>query len=230
MENTLTCHYTGNEGVLPPDSTASPLTVVVKAPTSTTDTTMTDQASVSADQADPNTENNTATETTTVMGSSSSDAKDHAAGFFDNVNPLTIATTRDQTGRFYSSLTIHPDEGLEPGVVTIDEFPATQPPYNALCGNHPCDAQVQVSGLPTGEAAANNAMQIHWFYVRDTKQGSTIWVKGDSELFGTRLANCITRGIADPPKCVNSRRVLRNGDRDIMLLWRNGGDPWGGKR
>ena len=33
-----------------------------------------------------------------------------------------------------------------------------------------------------------------------------------------------------PPKCVNSIRELGNEDLDIMLLWRDGGDPWGGKR
>ncbi|TMK97436.1 MAG: DUF11 domain-containing protein [Actinobacteria bacterium] len=223
--NTVTCAYSPT---LDPGDTAEPLTVVVKAPTSTTDTSMTDEASVSADQADPNSENNTASEDTAVTGSGNQSSKNHAEGFFDNINTLTIATTRDQTSRFYSSLTIHPDPGLEPAVVTIDEVPPSQ--YPTLCGGKLCDAQVQVTGLPLGQAAANNAMQVHWFYVKDTKQGSTVWVRGDQEPFATPLRNCITRGIADPPKCVNSRRVLRNGDRDIMLLWRNGGDPWGGKR
>ena len=51
-----------------------------------------------------------------------------------------------------------------------------------------------------------------------------------AEFFGTALQNCMVRGIANPPKCVNSRSILRNGDRDIMLLWTNGGDPWTGKR
>lgn len=231
VENTLMCHYTGNEGVLPADSTAPPLTVVVRAPDNpgSEDITMTDIASVSADQPDPNTDNNTDIEDTTVLGTTSEGSEDHAAGFFDNTTTLTIATTRDQTSRFHSSVTIHPDPGLEPGVVTIDEFPATEPPYNTLCGNKTCDAQVQVTVLPAGGAAADNAIEIHLFYVKDAKQGSTIWVKGDGEAFGTSLQNCIVRGIADPPKCVNSRRILKNGDRDIMLLWRDGGDPWGGK-
>jgi uncharacterized repeat protein (TIGR01451 family) len=232
VENTLTCHYTGNEGVLPADSTASPLTVVVRAPDNpgSEDITMTDTASVTAEQPDPVSENNSDSEDTTVLGTTSESSEDHAAGFFDNVNTLTIATDRDETGRFYSSLTIHPDPGLEPGVVTIDEFPATEPPYNMLCGNKACDAQVQVTVLPAGQAAADNAMEVHLIYVKDKKQGSTIWVKGDGEAFGSVVQNCTTRGIADPPKCVNSKKILRNGDRDIMLLWRDGGDPWGGKR
>jgi hypothetical protein len=226
--NTVTCIYTATIGA---EQTAEPLTVVVRAPTNSgvSDVTMTDQASVTADQGDPNTENNTDSEDTTVTGSGNSEAQDHAEGFFDNINTLTIATTRDLTGRFYSSLTIFPDEGLEPGVVTIDEFPAAMPPYNTLCGDRACDAQVQVTALPVGEAAADNAMEVHLFYVKDKKQGSKIWVKGDLEGLGTVVQNCITRGIADPPKCVNSKRIQRNGDRDIMLLWRNGGDPWGGK-
>jgi uncharacterized repeat protein (TIGR01451 family) len=226
--NTVTCVY---GATIDADESAEPLTVVVRAPTNsgTSDTTMTDQASVTADQEDP-IENNTDSEDTTVTGSGSSDARDHTRGFFDNINPLTIATTRDVTGRFYSSVIIFPDEGLEPGVVTIDEFLATMPPYNTLCGNRACDAQVQVTALPTGETAADNAIEVHWFYVKDKKQGSTIWVKGDGEAIGSVVLNCITRGIADPPKCVNARRVLKNGDREIVLLWRTGADPWGGKR
>ena len=38
VENTLTCHYTGNEGVLPPDSTAA-LIRAVGAPPTTADLT-----------------------------------------------------------------------------------------------------------------------------------------------------------------------------------------------
>ena len=226
VNNTLTCHYspTLNAG-----NTAAPLTAVVRAPTNsgTSDTTMTDQASVTGDQPDPDTTYNTATQSTTVTGSGESGAKDHAEGFFDNINTLTIATTRDQTGKFYSSLTIHPDPGLHPAIVIINEVPPSDHP--TLCGGKLCDAQVQESVLPVGQAAANNAMEIHWFYVKDTKQGSTIWVKGDNETFGTIVKNCITKGIANPPKCVNSKAILKNGDRDIMLLWRDGGDPWGGK-
>jgi hypothetical protein len=227
--NTVTCTY---GATLEAEETAEPLTVVVQAPTNSgaSNATMTDQASVTADQGDPETANNTDSEDTTVTGSGSSNARDHAKGFFDNINPLTIATTRDVTARFYSSLIIFPDEGLEPGVVTIDEFPPTTPPYNTLCGNQVCDAQVQVTVLPAGGAAADNAIEVRWFYVKDKKQGSTIWVKGDLEAAGQVVQNCITRGIADPPKCVNSRRILKNGDREITLLWRNGGDPWGGKR
>ena len=58
--------------------------------------------------------------------------------------------------------------------MTIDEFAGTTPPYNTLCGGKPCDAQVQVSGLPTGTTQANNAMQIHVIYVKDIKQSSTV--------------------------------------------------------
>jgi hypothetical protein len=194
------------------------------------DTTMTDTATVTGEQADPDTDNNSDTESTTVLGTTSTESRDHAAGFFDNQTTLTITTTRDTTSRFYSSLVIHPDPGLEPGPVTIDEFPGTSPPYNTFCAGKPCDAQVQVTFLPQGTTATDNAIEVHLIYVKDKKQGSTIWVKGDGETAGSAVENCLVQGIADPPKCVNHRKILKNGDRDIMLLWTNGGDPWAAKR
>jgi uncharacterized repeat protein (TIGR01451 family) len=225
--NTLTCTYSGTVNQ---EQSAQPLTAVVKAPTNsgTTDTTMMDKASVTGGQFDPNNDNNDATESTTVKGSNSGFSKDQAKGFFDGTNTLTIATTRDPQGRFYSSLTIPGNSGLAAGVVKIDEFPPSQ--YPTLCGGKGCDAQVQLTGVPLGTTPNNNAIKVHLFYVKDAKQGSTIYVQGDNETFGTALQNCIVRGIANPPKCVNSRTVLRNGDRNIFLLWTNGGDPWTGKK
>ena len=57
-----------------------------------------------------------------------------------------------------------------------------------------------------------------------------MWVQGDAEQFASIVRNCRTFGVAKPPKCVESKRVLPNGDRVIVMLWRNGSDPTGGKR
>ena len=72
-------------------------------------------------------------------------------------------------------------------------------------------------------------MQIHVIYVKDIKQSSTVWVKGDNGVI-MRLTNCIVRGIANPPKCVNSKTIMRNGDRNFFLLFQDGDDPWTGKK
>src|SRR5438093_5352184 len=148
-ENTVTCTYTGNEGVLPAGQTAEPLTIVVQAPTTTEDTTMSDTATVSGDQEDPNSENNSATESTSVIGSGNPTSKDDSRSFFDNVHTLTFGTTRDTTGRSYTSFTIHPDAGLQAGPVFIHEIPATDQP--TFCGGQLCDAPIQISGLPGGQ-------------------------------------------------------------------------------
>jgi hypothetical protein len=84
--------------------------------------------------------------------------------------------------------------------------------------------------LPQGQTPANNPIQVFWFYVKDKKQGSTLYVKGDSETAASVVRNCFIQGVANPAKCVNSKNVLSNGDRQFVQLWRDGGDPGGGKR
>jgi hypothetical protein len=58
--------------------------------------------------------------------------------------------------------------------------------------------------------------------VKDRKQGSTVDVKGDNESAASVVRNCLVQGIVDPPKCVNSKTVLSNGDRQFLQLWRDG--------
>jgi hypothetical protein len=133
-------------------------------------------------------------------------------------------------GGFFSKLIIPGNAGLQAGPVSIDEFDATLPQFDGFCGGRDCDAQVQITVLPQGQTPANNPIQVFWFYVKDKKQGSTVYVKGDNETVATVVRNCATAGVANPPKCVSSKTVLPNGDRQFLQLWRNGGDPGGGKR
>jgi uncharacterized repeat protein (TIGR01451 family) len=226
-ENTLTCTY---DVTLASGETAEPLRVLVKAPTSSADTTMTDEATVTGDQTDPDPENNTDGEATPVTGTGSPAARDHAATFFDGETTTTLQTTRDTVGRFFSKLIIPGNSGLLAGPVSIDEFDAALPQFDGFCGGRDCDAQVQITVLPEGETPSNNPIQVFWFYVKGNKQGSTLYVKGDDENVATVVRNCLTPGIADPPKCVRSRTILANGDRQFLQVWRNGGDPGGGKR
>ena len=228
-ENTVTCTY---GPTLSSGGTAEPLRVLVRAPTNpgTTDMTMTDEATVSGNETDPNPDNDTDSESTTVTGAGSAAARDHASTFFDGETTTTLQTTRDTAGGFFSRLIIPGNAGLEAGLVSIDEFDATLPQFDGFCGGRDCDAQVQITVLPQGQTPANNPIQVFWFYVKDKKQGSTVYVKGDNETVATVVRNCATPGIANPPKCVSSKTVLSNGDRQFLQLWRNGGDPGGGKR
>jgi uncharacterized repeat protein (TIGR01451 family) len=227
-ENTLTCTY---DVTLEPGPAAA-LQVLVRAPTNTgtTSVTITDEVTVSANETDPDLEDNTDAESTAVTGAGSATARDHAATFFDGETTTTLETTRDAVGRFYSRLVIPGNSGLEPGPVSIDEFAASLPQFDGFCGGRDCDAQVQITGLPGGETPPDNPIRVFWFYVKDRKQGSTVYVKGDNETIATVVRNCVTPGIANPPKCVSSKRILANGDRQFFQVWRDGGDPGGGKR
>ncbi len=229
VEGAVTCTY---DLTLDAETNAEDLTVRVKADATpgAADVTMSDTVTVSGDEFDPNSENDSDTETTPITGSGSAFAKDHASTFFDGVTTTTLETTRDIAGGFYSRLVIPGNAGLLPGLVTIDEFNASLPAFDGFCGGKDCDAQVQITVLPFGQTPANNPIQVFWFYVKDKKQGSTVYVKGDNETLATVVRNCSVAGIANPPKCVSSKTVQSNGDRRFLQLWRDGGDPGGGKR
>ena len=91
------------------------------------DVTMSDTATVSGDEFDPNSENDSDTETTPITGSGSAFARDHASTFFDGETTTTLETTRDTVGGFFSRLIIPGSAGLQAGPVSIDEFDATLP-------------------------------------------------------------------------------------------------------
>jgi uncharacterized repeat protein (TIGR01451 family) len=229
VQDAVICTY---DLTLDGETTAEDLTVLVKAGANpgTADVAMSDTATVSGNEFDPNADNDSDTEMTPITGSGSAFAKDHASTFFDGVTTTTLETTRDTAGGFYSRLVIPGNSGLLPGPVTIDEFNASLPAFDGFCGGKDCDAQVQITVLPFGRTPANNPIQVFWFYPKDTKQGSTAYVKGDNETLATVVRNCSVAGIANPPKCVSSKTVQPNGDRRFLLLWRDGGDPGGGKR
>ena len=229
VEEAVTCTY---DLTLDAETNAEDLTVLVKADANpgTVDVTMSDTATVSGNEFDPNAVNDSDTETTPITGSGGAFAKDHASTFFDGETTTTLETTRDTGGGFYSRLVIPGNAGLLAGPVTIDEFNASLPAFDGFCGGKDCDAQVQITVLPFGRTPANNPIQVFWFYLKDTKQGSSAYVKGDNESVATVVRNCSVAGIANPPKCVSSKTIMPNGDRRFLLLWRDGGDPGGGKR
>ncbi len=197
VEDVVTCTY---DLTLDGGTSAEDLTVLVKASANpgTADVAMSDTATVSGNEFDPNADNDSDTETTPITGSGSAFAKDHASTFFDGVTTTTLETTRDTAGGFYSRLVIPGNSGLLPGPVTIDEFNASLPAFDGFCGGKDCDAQVQITVLPFGRTPANNPIQVFWFYPKDTKQGSTAYVKGDNETLATVVRNCSRRGHRQP--------------------------------
>jgi len=221
---------------LPSGQDASDLRVLVDAPTTTTNLPdgVSDTASVDGNETDPNTGNNSDTEDTDVTGSNDASTTDHAQTFYDGTQEVTLETTRDTTGGFYSKLIIPP--GLQPGVVTIDEYPADEsiPGFPTIdpatyCGGSPCDAQFQVTVLPGGQTPADAPIKVFWFYT-DGTGGNKLYVKGDNESIASEVKDCRTAGIAFPAKCRNSITRLPNKDREFEMLWRDGGDPVGAKR
>lgn len=227
--NTATCDLAG---ALASGASASDLTVEVQAPTTSTDSVISDSATVSANESDPDPESNSDTENTTVQGTSNPASMDQAQAFYDGTQTVTVETARDTVGGFYSRLVIPP--GLQPGVVSIDEFPASGPvpgvPNPArFCGGAPCDAQIQITVLPGGQTSATDPIQVFWFYTQPTP-ANKLYVKGDGERVASLVQGCTTRGVASPAKCRNSITSLPNGDRQYLMLWRDGGDPIGGKR
>jgi hypothetical protein len=81
---------------------------------------------------------------------------DSASGFYDGVNPLDISTPFGTKDSMRSEIIVpSPCEAsptcdpYQAGQVTDQEKSAKLPAYITFCGNAQCDAQVDVSGLPT---------------------------------------------------------------------------------
>lgn len=105
--------------------------IVVDAPMTSTPTTLTNSASVTADQADPNPDNNASIEETSVQVAVSE--RDVAAGFVDDGGG-TVATGAGQkaTKQDPTTTAVTVPPGF-PGVVTIVEGPITTCPTGFRC-------------------------------------------------------------------------------------------------
>jgi uncharacterized protein DUF11 len=228
--NSATCT---RAGPLAADASDGNLRIWVRAPGngSSSSRTFTDTATVEANESDPVAANNTDIETTTVLGANSPQAKDQDATFCTGTTSCTVRTTRDTTGGFYSQIVV--PAGFA-GLLSIEEVPPNDPRVAGLCGGRNCDAQVQISVVPPGQTGERNPFKVTWFYVQgrddDDDDDGKLYVKGDSEVVASVVANCLRKNVANPPKCVSSRTTLDNGDRKYVLLWRDGGDPHGGRR
>jgi uncharacterized repeat protein (TIGR01451 family) len=210
--------------------TAPPITVQVKANTTSVASTINDTVTVSGNEADPDSEDNTDTESTTV---SSSGTADHAAGFCNgattcniSTDPGTGATKTDPT---VSILTIPAAATADPQTITLSEFTST-----TLCGGGACQGQVvEITSNPSltfaGVTDPNHPAVLTMIFDKTVKQGSQVYIK-EGTAAPKLVKNCTTPMIASPHPCVSEKNiVLPNGDREFKILFLEG-DPIIGKR
>jgi uncharacterized repeat protein (TIGR01451 family) len=209
---------------------ATPITVQVKAPAS--GSLITDTADVWGYEDDPNGENNTATETTTVTPANTPDFQ---SGFYDGINPLKLSTVFGPGDLMKTTVTIPKPSGptpYQPGPVVDQEFPASE--FPTFCGPKPCDAQVAVlNPIPSG-SQPDAPIRLQLIYRGTAKPGNVVYGKGDDDPSAHLLPTCDSPGVArvsgDPAKCVASITFV-NGDKKVVTInIADGGDPAAAKR
>jgi hypothetical protein len=207
---------------------AEPIYVTVVAPASGT---ITDTAEVSSDEPDPNSENDSATETTTVTPKNTAD---HASGFYDG-NPLKLSTVFGPGDLMRTTVFIPAPSGpnpYQPGPVVDNEVPPSEFPN--FCGPAPCDAQIAVlNPIPSG-SQPDAPIQLQLIYRGTAKPGNRVYGQGDDDSSSHLLPNCDSPSVArvngEPAKCVASI-VLLNGDKKVVTVnIADGGDPAAAKR
>jgi uncharacterized repeat protein (TIGR01451 family) len=173
------------------------------------------------DQFDPNTSNNTATETTEVQPRPQN--PDQSTGFVPpeggKVTTGNNPTAADNTD---ATVKLPPGPG---GVVNIEEM--TPPPD--LCVNG-CTGQAVEIDIPDGytnpDQPARATLKYDTTVVRP-KGGAKIYIKkGDNA--PVLAPPCLEHGVANPSPCVGSRQRLPNGDLKVTILLLSG-DPLCGK-
>ncbi len=176
--------------------------------------------------------------TATVSGQA-----DYAAGFYDGVNQLDIQTVFGPKGDSMRSEIIVPPpcvasatcDPYKAGPVTDQEKSAKDPAYITFCGNAQCDAQVDVSLLPSG-SQPDSPIQVILYYKDDALKGDAVYAQGDGDTTSFLLANCDSSTVArvggSPAKCVASITTTKGNDKikTIVVLVPSGADPTIGKR
>jgi uncharacterized repeat protein (TIGR01451 family) len=212
---------------------AAPITVFVKAPTVSTNTTINDVAMISANESDPNTSNNQDTESTEVRGGAGT--KDFGSSFCAGGATTCSITTDTGTGATrtdptVSTITIPGGSGAAPQIITMNEL--ASPP--TFCGGMRCSGQVlqfnsDASKTFLGVTDPNHPAQVIMIFDKSVKGGSQIYVQKGTAA-PTLVAQCTTPGIASPHPCVSAKNiVLPNGDREFIILFLQD-DPTIGKK
>jgi uncharacterized repeat protein (TIGR01451 family) len=169
------------------------------------------------DQFDPNTANNTATQTTEVQPRPQN--PDQSTGFVPpEGGKVTTGNNPDATDNTDATVKLPPGPG---GVVNIQEM--TPPPDACVNG---CTGQSVEIDIPDGytnqDTPAKTILKYDETVVRP-KGGAKIYIKkGDNPPF--LAPNCLEHGVANPHPCVGSRKRLPNGDLRVTVLLLSG-DP-----
>jgi hypothetical protein len=167
--------------------------------------------------------------------------QDFAAGFYDGVNPLTIQTVFGQGDSMRSEIDVPSPSGTDPyqaGPVTDQERSAKNPEYIHFCGNAQCDAQVDVSSLPSG-SQPDAPIKVILFFKDNALTGDAVYAQGDAVGATPQLlATCdtvngvkVARVNGTPAKCVASITTSKGKDKvkTVVVLVSSGNDPTIGK-
>jgi uncharacterized repeat protein (TIGR01451 family) len=173
------------------------------------------------DQFDPDTSNNTATETTEVQPRPAN--PDESTGYVPpEGGTVTTGNNPNSTDTTDATTKLPPGPG---GVVDIKE--ETPPPD--LCVNG-CTGQAVLIQIPDGYTDGTLPPRVILKYdvtVVRPKGGAKIYIQEDSQP-SVLVPPCIKHGEADPHPCVGSRQRLTNGDLKVTVLLLSG-DPLFGK-
>lgn len=187
-------------------------------------TQITNVAGVSADEIDPNLENNEVTETTTVQSQST---PDFASEFCPDGCTVTTDTGDGASPDDPTVTTVIVPDEADPQTVTITEAAAATMP--TFCGGQTCSGQLVTITDITGVTNANDPIIVEITFDKTVKGGTQVYISDDGGLTSRLVANCKRTGVADPHPCVSSKSILANGDRMFTILLLSG-DPILGKK
>lgn len=226
--NTATCTRAAGSDSLASGATAEPIRIEVQAPTTTEGTTIDDTATVSGNENDPNTENNTASDSTPV---SSSGTPDFATGFCPSTG-CTISTDNGAPGATPDDPTVSTLDvpaGVDPQTITMAESTSA-----TFCGGAPCQGQILTitSSLDpmtfSGIDDPTDPVVLTMIFDKTVKQGSKVYINKGGVT--TVVKNCTVTGVAAPRPCLSEKNILvGGGDRAFIILFLEG-DPIIGKR
>ncbi|MEO8293158.1 MAG: hypothetical protein ABI635_08465 [Actinomycetota bacterium] len=171
---------------------------------------------------------------------------DFAAGNYDGVNTLDISTAFGPDDLMRSEIIVPPStgaDGYQAGPVTDDEQNASG--FPTFCGGL-CDAQVDVSMLPSGSQAGTTndpgtPIKVILYYRGTAVHGDAVYAQGDGQAGSTLLSKCFSSTMAsvdgvNAAKCVASDKVTTTGNgktkikiKTVVVLVPSGGDPIIGK-
>ena len=211
---TVTCEL----GTLAPEGSAS-VSIIVRAPTVSSQTTMTNSATASAAELDPNTADNTSQEVTTVQPAPSN--PDVATGFVsDDGGTVATGAGKGPTKKdpMTTSVTVPPGY---PGVVTIVEGPITSCAPGFTCFG-------QEANITAPDTTAGTPLRLTFtFHESTVKTGklATIVMFHDNVL----VPRCTgSAGVAQPDPCISSVKLVKGNVQVVVFSSENG--TWRGGR